>query len=919
MADADVLYIVDGSGFIFRAYHALPPLTTRAGIPAGAVFGFTGMLMKLDFEKRPSHLVVVFDASVSSFRHSIFPAYKANRAAPPEDLAPQFGMVRRVVDAFGIPRIEAVGVEADDVIAALVRQARIENMAVKIVSSDKDLMQLVDEPACVLWDTMKDKTYDSDAVREKFGVGPRELGDVLALMGDSVDNIPGIRGVGPKTASAIIQYFGSLDEAFRRIDEVEKIPGLRGAKSVAEKLRAHEADARLSRQLVSLDDTVPLPRSLESLVRVEPDLDQVEKALTDLDFTRLLDRLRGLRGDRSATERRAQLPVPVMPVVPVLEPVVMHAGPTRILTDATALAEYVAAHVAGTALGLSIETAAPSPIGAALVGVGLFSASSGPAYLPVSHRYLGVPKQLPWATAMELLAPLFGKDTPKHLADAKDGLLAIRRAGGTLDGIRLDPLIAAYLLDAPTTLPELATSRLGVVLTSRAALVGTGKRALHIDEIEVERVGHAAAGAAEAALHLGSRLGTEIEALGMTRLLEDVEMPLMRVLAAIEPHGVVLDVDVLREIGGRVETRMAELEAAVRLVSGREVNLGSPKQLQELLFDKLGLNPTKKTKTGYSVDAEVLEELALQHPVAAQIAEHRTLAKLKGTYIDALPLLVDSKTGRLHTSYKQTVAATGRLSSVEPNLQNVPIRTPLGKEIRRAFRAAPGNVLVVGDYSQIELRILAHLSGDAVLTDAFIKDQDIHHRTAIEMFGPERGTESHFRSVAKMINYGIVYGLSDYGLSQRLGIERGDARRYIDGYLATYRGVASYMERVVDEAHRAGGARTLLGRFRPLPELAARNRQVRMAGERMARNTPVQGTAADLLKLAMIRVEDELLAFDGRARMLLTVHDELVLEAPVELAPAVSERLRRAMEDVWALSVPLKVDLGMGPSWAEAK
>ncbi|HWE29537.1 MAG TPA: DNA polymerase, partial [Polyangia bacterium] len=470
---------------------------------------------------------------------------------------------------------------------------------------------------------------------------------------------------------------------------------------------------------------------------------------------------------------------------------------------------------------------------------------------------------------------------------------------------------------------SLCDARLGTKIESRTDLLGSGKKALAYDMLELERAAKYAGCQAEATLAVGALLRAELEARGMVKLLDDLELPLARVLAVMERHGVKLDTQWLHTLGVDVATKLGAIEKEVATLAGNdEINLGSPKQLQELLFDKLGLPGIKRTKTGWSTDADVLEELAPLHPIAAKILEHRVLMKLKGTYIDALPAVVDPRDGRLHTSYRQTVAATGRLSSTEPNLQNVPIRTELGKEIRRAFVAAEGSMLVAADYSQIELRVLAHLSKDPVLIDAFQRDQDIHRRTVIEMFGPDKADDKALRSVAKMINYGIVYGLSDFGLAQRLGIERADAKRYIEGYLKTYAVLDKYMNDIVADAYRDGGTRTLLGRFRPIPELGARNRMLRSAGERMARNTPIQGTAADLLKLAMIDVQ-RMLDQDNKGnsgtKMLLTVHDELVLETPAADAEAMGKKLVDKMENVWKLDVPLKVDLGIGRTWADAK
>jgi len=932
----DTLYLVDGSGFIHRAYHALPPLTTRRGVPSGAVYGFTQMLMKLELDYKPSHLAVVLDAGKRSFRNDLFPAYKANRVEPPDDLRPQFGLVREVVDAFGVPRLESTEMEADDLIAALVRRAREAGMPVVIVSSDKDLMQLVEEPEVVLLDTMKDppKTYDTAGVVEKLGVPPSQVRDLLALMGDSVDNIPGVRGVGPKTACALIQHFGSLDEMYRRLDEVGQLKTLRGAASVMAKLREAEGDARMSQRLVSLDASADPGVDIEALRRKEPDFARVEECLRALEFGRLIDRLRaaGKGGPAATADATLPLPIPAVPTPAAAPAVALVEGAPTIVLDEKSLADVVARLRAGGEVGLGVELAGGSTLTGALVGIAL----AGPglaAYVPVGHRYLGAPAQLPLQRALDGLRPLLADAAvKKSVPDAKDVELVLARHGVALAGVACDPLVASYLLDTTEAhdLPALAARRLGAAVPARAELTGTGKRALPFDTVEVERAAAYAARAADAARALAAPLLDELDHRQMRHLLDGLELPLAHVLAVIERHGVRLDVAWLRTLSDRVDKQLTEIETEVRAQAVEaagpafaDLNLGSPKQLQELLFDKLGLPPQKRTKTGYSVDADTLEELAPLHPVAARIAEHRTLAKLKGTYLDALPLLVDQKTGRLHTSYRQTIAATGRLSSVEPNLQNVPIRTPFGAEIRKAFIAEEGWRLVVGDYSQIELRVLAHLSKDDVLLDSFRRGEDIHERTVVEMFGADRRHDKALRSVAKMINYGIAYGLSDFGLAQRLGIERDKAKEYIDGYLRTYRGVAAYMDGLVADAYRDGGARTMFGRFRPIPELKQKARMVRMQGERMAKNTPIQGTAADILKYAMIAVQrmlDERTASTGsRARMLLTVHDELVLEAPEAEADEVGAALRRAMEGAVALDVPLVVDLGVGRTWSDAK
>ncbi|HEX2570215.1 MAG TPA: DNA polymerase I [Polyangia bacterium] len=921
---SDALYLVDGSGFIFRAFHALPPFTTRQGVPTGAAYGFAQMLLKLEQDHRPSHLAVIFDAGDRSFRHEIDPGYKADRPPPPPELAPQFDMVRRVVEAFGVPQFELAEYEADDIIATFTREAREQGLRVVIVSSDKDLMQLVSREV-VLVDTMKDMTYGPAEVEAKFGVRPEQLGDVLALMGDAVDSVPGVPGVGPKTAAAIIQQFGSLSAALERTDELGTAPGmkLRGAERIRQLLKEHAETARRSRRLVALDEHVPLPVSLEALRRKEPDLDRVVAVFHEYEFDRLLERLRPAAVAMPSPGGGTLPPPPTSrksPARPLAEALALPEDPVDVVRDRETLGRAVGELAGAEEIALGLECGEGPPSHAPLCGVALYAEGHRPVYVPVGHRYLGAPTQLGGEEALGMLAPLLSGKTPrKRVHRSKDAYLVLARFGIKLDGVVGDPELAAYLVD-PERVPDLPgiAERFGVRLEGRGEVCGSGRNARPYETLELERAAAYAGRRAAAALRVERALAAEVGAAGMQRLYEEVELPLARVLAVIERHGVRLDTGRLRTLGRELEAELGRLEAEVHGLAGREINLGSPKQLQELLFDQLGLPPVKRTKTGLSTDAEVLEELAPLHPVAAKIHEHRFLAKLKSTYLDALPALVDPRTGRVHTRYYQAVAATGRLSSAEPNLQNIPIRSELGKKIRRAFVAEEGYRLVAADYSQIELRVLAHLSHDPVLCDAFRRAEDVHQRTAAEVFhvAPEAVT-GEMRNVAKAINFGLIYGQTDYGLSKVLGIHKAEARKYIDAYMARYAGVARFMNDLVAQARRELVARTLLGRIRHLPDLESKNRTTRSAAERMARNTPIQGTAADLLKLAMIQVQGRLEAEAPRSRMLLTVHDELVLEAPEAEAERVGALVREAMEKVWTLEVPLAVDVGIGADWAE--
>jgi DNA polymerase-1 len=927
----DTLYLVDGSNFLFRAFHALPPMSTRDGTPTGAVFGMTNMLLRLIEDRKPSHMAVIFDAGGRSERSEIFPEYKANRPECPPELVPQFDLSRRLLRALGLPVLDARDVEADDLIATLARRAQRGGLRVVIVSSDKDLMQLVQGDEITLHDTMKEggkgKSYGPAEVEEKFGVPPAQLGDVLALMGDSIDNVPGVPGVGEKTAAALIKQFGSLPALLDHIDDIK----IRGADRIKAALRERREQVLLSRRLVALDEQVDTPLTLDDLRR-RPQQPELEPLLRQLEFLRILARL-GPQGGASSPGPGQGSSGPAQAASPAAVSAAPGAGfallppeivmtPEQLLALASSLRERAAGGlaVAFPLSGHAQEAARTAPP----CGVALFAPGGPPAYVPLSHRYLGVPTQLGLAQVREVLAPLLADPAlPKYVNSAKDALLSSENLGLKLAGIVSDPALCSYLLDAGAehALPALCQQHLGVNILDRATLgqgssPGKGRRAVDLESVEIAQVAACAAAEAQATLRLGQDLRARLSPESRV-LLDEMELPLAGVLSVIERHGVLLDVAVLRQLSTEVSGQLRALEEDIAQKAGSEVNLGSPKQLGELLFVKLGLPPVKKTKTGYSTDAEVLETLAADHPIARQIHEHRGLAKLKNTYIDQLPLLVDERTGRLHTSYNQVVAATGRLSSTEPNLQNVPIRTELGRRIRRAFIAPPGHVLIAADYSQIELRILAHLSRDPLLLQSFQSGEDVHERTAIEMFGPETGARPEMRRVAKMINYGIAYGLSDYGLAVRLGIDRGEARRYIQQYLARYKGVKEYMDRLVLDARRDGGARTLQGRFRPLPDIAHKSYPLRAAAERMAKNTPIQGTAADILKRAMIRVQERLLAEAKGVRMLLTVHDELVLEAPQERAEAAAALAKEAMEGAFRLDVPLLVDVGIGANWAD--
>ncbi|HVZ87613.1 MAG TPA: DNA polymerase I [Polyangia bacterium] len=906
------LFVVDALNFLFRAFHALPPLTTTKGLQTGAIYGLCQMILRIEREERPTHLCVVYDAPGDNFRNEIFPAYKAHRPPMPPELAAQLAMVRPVIDAFGLAQLEVAGFEADDIIATLAKVASGAGMEVVICSSDKDLMQLCGGDVSVL-DTMKNRRFGPEEVREKFGVLPEQVGDVLALMGDSIDNVPGVVGIGPKTAAELITKFGSLEAL---LAQAESVKGKRGASIV----EARDS-IRVSRELVRLREDVPLPKTLPELHRTEPDQKRLGSLFRELEFSRLAEQLATF--DKANATRATTDAAPMAPVAPA--PVPEPPAPADTIADRAALGELAAQIAREGAVGVSALYDGVSAVRADLVGLAFALPSGRRAYLPLHHRYLGAPPCLPESALADLREVFASPAIAKHVHDAKTLEVLLVPRGLTLAGVASDSMLAAYLLDAARThydLDVVAASEKLPPPAARGSWLGTGASARPGSDIAVEEAGPRVAAEAAAVLALADRQAPQLAGAGMDALYRTMELPLAHVLAKIEARGIRLDVHKLREIGQEVGQSLVTLEAEIHAMAGGPFNIASNKQLADVLFGKLSLPVGRRTKTGPSTDADTLEELAALHPVPAKIVEFRALAKLRGTYIDALPALVNPATGRLHTSFNQAVAATGRLSSSNPNLQNIPIRTELGRRIREAFVPEPGQVLVSADYSQIELRILAHFSQDPAFLEAFRSGQDIHQRTAAEVFGvPPEGVTAEQRRIAKAINFGLVFGQGDFGLSQVLRIPRAQARAYIDSYFARYAGVRAYMERAIADARATASVSTLLGRRRPLPEIRATRAQDRAYAERIARNTPIQGSAADLLKLAMIRIERAIESGTAPvtgAALLLTVHDELVFEVPEAVVAPFKEWVRNEMETVYALAVPLVVEVGAGPTWGAA-
>jgi DNA polymerase-1 len=863
-----VLYLVDASSYVYRAFFALPPLTSPAGLPTNAVFGFTTMLLKLLRETRPEYLGVIFDAPGPTFRDDLFEPYKAHRPATPDDLAAQLPVVHEVVEAFRLRALAVPGVEADDVIASLAATMSKAGADCVVITGDKDLMQIVDDHVR-LWDTMRDRRVDAAAVRARFGVDPPQVVDVLGLMGDPIDNVPGVKGIGEKTAAALIGRFGDLEQLLARLDELEKAADIRAAKKLAATLREHAEVARLSRTLVTVRRDVPLDVTLDSFRYQGPDAAALRPLFSRLGFQTLLRELAATAPATTVVLREA---VEVADVE-ALAATARQRGRVALACDGQWQPGHTVA--AEVVLGVNDE--------------------------PPLHVSFGAAPPL----ARPIAALLRDAEVEKVAHDLKHDLLLL---GDGLPGPltpAFDTMIASYLLEASAThrLEDLATDELGVNLP--AFRDGTGNLANGVSLLP----------------RLRERLAPRLAEAGMMRLFDDVEMPLVGVLAAMERRGVRIDVAALQRMSREMDGRLQALMEEIYALAGGEFNIGSPPQLREVLFDRLGLSRkgVRRGKTGLSTDVDVLTRLAAEHPLPAKILDYRGLAKLKSTYVDALPAAVSATTGRLHTSFNQTVAATGRLSSSEPNLQNIPVRGDEGRRIRAAFVTDPGWTLVVADYSQIELRVLAHLSEDPVLLEAFRSGADVHARTAAEVFGvlPAMITPE-MRRVAKVINFGIIYGMGPQRLARELDIPLADAEQYIRNYFARYAGVRSFMTGVQADARRRGYVTTLLGRRRTLPDLASPHRGVAQAAERAAANTPIQGSAADLIKLAMVAIDRRIAREGLQAAMILQVHDELVFEVAENEREGLERAVREEMEGVFPLTVPLQVDMGWGQNWAEA-
>ena len=901
-----LLVLFDGNALVHRAYHALPILTvSKTGEIVSAIYGFASMLLKAINELKPTYYAIAFDKKAPTFRHQLYDLYKANRPPTPDELVGQLGRVRQLAQTFNIPFFELDDYEADDILGTLSHQASVQGIDTIIVTGDADTMQLVSPRVKVLYpkprrsfsDTM---LYDETAVSQKYGVEPEHIADLKALVGDPSDNIPGVPGVGEKTAVKLIQQFGSIDQIYAHIDEVTP-PKLQAL------LEQNEAVAQKSKKLATIVTQAPVTLNLDDCQVSHYNRQGVVELFRELEFASLLPKL-----------------PEVEEVVPRITAQVKTGPQLRrnyhIINTTSALDELINRLLRAKSFAFDIETTGLDPMSAQLVGISLLPAPGEAYYIPVGHVGWQQVEQLPLEQVIDRLKSLL-EDTKlaKVVHNGKYDMTVLGEYGVTTRNVTFDTMVAAYLLGEKSLgLKALAFSKLGIEMTPITELIGSGAKQISMSQVEVASAADYACADADITGQLTELLSAELRKQGLWQLFSEVEMPLVPVLIRMERNGVALDTDLLRQMSHRLGGRLLKLEAEIYNSVGHRFNINSPQQLGPVLFEELKLPPGRKIKSGYSTGASVLEELRSVHPVIELILDYRQLTKLKSTYVDALSGLVNPKTGRLHTSFNQTRTATGRLSSSEPNLQNIPVRGELGREIRKAFIAPAGSCLLSGDYSQIDLRALAHLSQDQGLLSVFGQDEDIHAATAARLFGVDASQVTpDMRRLAKTVNFGVIYGMSDYGLEQATELSREEATQFIASYFEKHPGVKQYLESTKQQARELGYVQTLLGRRRSIPEINSSNRQVREAAERMAINMPVQGASADIIKVAMINLDRELIKRHLKSKLLLQVHDELVFEVPQDELEVMRKLVPQILSTALKLSVPLKVDVKTGNNWGE--
>ncbi len=886
-------YIIDGYGYIYRAFFALPKMNNSKGFPTNALYGFTNMIRKLLNEEKPDYIAVALDGPERTFRHDSYEAYKIDRPDMPDDLSQQLPLISEICHALGLPILQVPGFEADDLIATLMERSKAERYVGVIVTSDKDLFQLVDDENLILTlDPMKDYfVYDERAVEEKWGVKPDKIVEVLSIMGDSIDNIPGVKGIGPKGALELIAKFGTIENLLANIDKIEK-------KTHREKITEFRKDLELSRQLIQLRKDVPIPVKISDLKAVKPAPDEARKLFLDLEFYSILNEF---LSDLSSRKTEYQT-----------------------VNTVEKLQQLVGALSQVNRVSICLETSSNFPLQADLVGISISIQDGQAFYIPVGHRKFT--EQLEEKFVLDQLKPVLenpGIEKVSH--NLKQQILVLRSRGIRLEGGRWDPMVMSYVLN-PTrhghSVEDLAKEYLQYQTKELKSLIGSGQKQISFADLADQEVCDYCCERVDLYLTLTIKLEEDLKKENLDRFYADLELPVLEVLAEIEWNGVKIDTKTLSRLSEEMGVNVDRLVAEIYALAGEEFNINSPKQIGEVLFEKLKLPMVKKTRKtkDFSTAVEVLEELAKDYDLPRKILDYRQFMKLKSTYVDALPLMINPKSGRVHTNYQQTVAATGRLSSIDPNLQNIPIRTPWGRLIRVAFVAEEGNWLISADYSQIELRVMAHLSGDETLIDSFMKDEDIHSRTASEVFDvPMEKMTKEIRNQAKAINYGINYGQSPFGLSQLLGIDQKAAKEYIDRYFKKYPKVKEYLDQTSQFVVEHGYVTTMFGRRRYIPEIRSRDRMVFMAAQRAAINSPLQGSAADIIKLAMIAVQKQIERKRMKTKMIMQVHDELVFEVPESEKESAAAMIREEMQSVCKLVVPLTVDLSIGKNWREAK
>ena len=891
MNQPEPVYLIDASAYIYRAYHAIAPLTNRSGLPTHAVYGFTNILLRVLREKAPKFIGIAFDVRGSNFRHEMYQAYKANRPSMPDDLACQIPYIKEIVAAHNFACLERQGYEADDLLASAAKKLAAQGHPVILVSGDKDLLQLVSANITV-WDPMRDVFMDPAAVQKKYNISPEQLLDFFALMGDSSDNVPGVAGIGPKTAEKLINEYGSLEGIYQNIETLSQI-------KLKDKLLTNRENAFLSRRLIALKDDLASPE-LQAYAILAPNEERLQELYAFLDFSRLLK-------------------------IPTSAVVALETKGFQLITTESQLQEVCQQLAKAPFLVLDTETTSLDPLLAELVGISLCGTADEAWYLPIGHRDAEgnlVLNQLPLAMVKKILTPLFSAHhLPKLCHNLKFDLAILNNQGLHLSGPLWDTMIASYLLDPSRRsqkLDDLCLEMLGKRLTSFGEVTGGDKRPDSFAYVAPEAAKDYSCEDVAGTCLLWQQFRPQLEQLGLWELFADLEMELVPILAQMEQTGITVDQAQLHRLSVDFGQQLTELEKTIYVLAGEEFNINSTRQLGEILFVKLGLPQGRKTKTGYSTDVKVLEGLARQHDLPATIMAHRNLSKLKNTYVDRLPELIHPRTGRVHTSFNQTVTATGRLSSSNPNLQNIPIRTSEGQKIRAAFVAAPGQFFLSADYSQIDLRVMAHYAQDPALLTAFRAGQDVHNQTAAEIFQINPAFISpEMRRVAKTINFGIIYGISAFGLATQLNLGRKEAATFIERYFAHYAGVRRFMDEIVAKARHDGFVTTLLNRRRLLPDINSANKASREFAERTAINTPIQGTAADIIKLATIAATRRLSEQGLGAKLLLQIHDELVFEVPAQEIEVTGAVVKEAMEGVMRLDVPLVVNTVVGENLAK--